>query len=414
MKVFVTEALFLFLFISCSSKLFAQTIPDISGTWNGTFQVPLSSGDWTLEYFFEQKGMLLEGYSTTWSPSRRDSSKSRLSGSVEENAVRFRGTEFIYKTTGCLAVVELKYSKKDGQEYLSGIWKGDWALNTCAPGLTGKIELVRVTTNSATTPALTTDTGKNTGSSTETTALLAELSKRNYFALIIGINDYNDDGIVDLENPVADAKVLKEVLLKHYTFKEENTKLLTNPTRSMIIDSFDALSENAKDRDQVLIFYAGHGLWDERLSQGFWLPADAGMNSKAQWLSNSTIRDYISSIRSKHILLITDACFSGSIFRERGISTNSKAILEMYKLPSRRAMTSGALKTVPDKSVFISYLIKSLIHNEQPFLSSEELFQSFKIAVINNSANGQVPQYGPIGQVGDEGGDFIFLRRPEN
>ena len=27
--------------------------------------------------------------------------------------------------------------------------------------------------------------------------------------------------------------------------------------------------------------------------------------------------------------------------------------------------------------------------------------------------NGQVPQYGAIGQVGDEGGDFIFLKKPD-
>jgi len=112
--------------------------------------------------------------------------------------------------------------------------------------------------------------------------------------------------------------------------------------------------------------------------------------------------------------LITDACFSGSIFKERAVSFgNSRAMLEMYKLTSRKAMTSGALKTVPDKSVFITYLIKNLINNDQPLLSAEELFRTFKIAVINNSPNGQVPQYGAIGQVGDEGGDFIFLNRPD-
>jgi hypothetical protein len=63
-------------------------------------------------------------------------------------------------------------------------------------------------------------------------------------------------------------------------------------------------------------------------------------------------------------------------------------------------MTSGTLKTVPDQSVFITYLVKSLEINDQPLLSAEELFRTFKIAVINNSANGQVPQYGPIGQAG--------------
>jgi len=391
----------------------AQGIPDISGSWNGTVQVPFGN-DWTGEYEFEQKGMLVDGYASIWSPTRKDSSRSIFSGSVKDGIVRITGTKYIYRTTGCLSVMELTYSQKEGRDYLTGRWKGDWAVSTCAPGVSGKLELTRVTSSSQLPPLAAKEESNRTIPNEEATALMTALQKRNYYALIIGINDYKDERIVDLENPVPDAKELRDVLLKHYDFKDENTQLLSNPTRSMIIDSFDALSQKAGERDQVLIFYAGHGLWDERLSQGFWLPADASINSKAQWLSNSTIRDYISGIRAKHILLITDACFSGSIFRERAVNTNSKAILEMYKLPSRKAMTSGALKTVPDKSVFISYLIKSLINNEQPFLSSEELFQSFKIAVINNSANGQVPQYGPIGQVGDEGGDFIFLRQPDN
>ena len=73
-------------------------------------------------------------------------------------------------------------------------------------------------------------------------------------------------------------------------------------------------------------------------------------------------------------------------------------------------MTSGTLKTVPDESVFIEYLLKNLRNNEAPLLSADQLFRHFKTAVINNSPNGQVPQYGPISQAGDEGGDFIFLR----
>jgi hypothetical protein len=92
---------------------------------------------------------------------------------------------------------------------------------------------------------------------------------------------------------------------------------------------------------------------------------------------------------------------------------NSRAVLERYKLASRKAMTSGTLKTVPDKSVFVTYLLKNLANNDQPMISAEDLFRNFKTAVINNSPNGQVPQYGAIGQVGDEGGDFIFLRKPD-
>jgi hypothetical protein len=86
-------------------------------------------------------------------------------------------------------------------------------------------------------------------------------------------------------------------------------------------------------------------------------------------------------------------------------------MLGLYKLPSRKAITSGALSAVPDKSVFMEYLLKRLEQNQNPLLSAEELFSSFRMAVINNSIKGQVPQYGDIINAGDEGGDFIFLKR---
>ena len=75
-------------------------------------------------------------------------------------------------------------------------------------------------------------------------------------------------------------------------------------------------------------------------------------------------------------------------------------------------MTSGTLTEVPDRSAFVEYLVKRLESNQQKFLSSEQLFSSFRIAVINNSD--VVPQYGEIKDVGDEGGDFIFVRKPIN
>ncbi len=67
------------------------------------------------------------------------------------------------------------------------------------------------------------------------------------------------------------------------------------------------------------------------------------------------------------------------------------------------------MKTVPDKSVFIEYLVKRLNENTEKYLSTEQLFASFKTGVINNSPNGQIPQFGDIRETGDEGGDFIFV-----
>ena len=72
-------------------------------------------------------------------------------------------------------------------------------------------------------------------------------------------------------------------------------------------------------------------------------------------------------------------------------------------------MTSGTLTEVPDRSAFIRFLVERLENNREKYLSSEQLFSSFRIAVINNSD--VVPQYGEIQGVGDEGGDLIFIRK---
>jgi len=231
-----------------------------------------------------------------------------------------------------------------------------------------------------------------------------------YYALIIGVNQYYDSDIISLDNPIPDAGRLYEILNSYYTFEKENMKLMTNPERADIINALDEFAGKITPMDNLLIFYAGHGWWDEEANIGYWLPSDAKKTSKAAWFRNSTLCDYLKEINSQHTLLITDACFGGSIFKTRSVFDNaSKAIQKLYELPSRKAMTSGTLTEVPDRSAFIRYLIERLSSNEGKYLSSEQLFSSFRLAVINNSD--VVPQYGEIRNVGDEGGDFIFIKR---
>lgn len=239
----------------------------------------------------------------------------------------------------------------------------------------------------------------------------AQLKIRKNYALIIGVENYDESNINDLDNPLNDAARLMGILLRKYTFDKSDITFLKNPTRTEIIKAFDKIAREVTPNDNVLIFYAGHGLWDEQLKKGFWLPRNASQDDRSAWFSNSDLRDYIGGINSKHTLLIADACFSGSIFKTRDAFPvhTTTATLEMFNLPSRKAMTSGAMKTVPDKSVFMEYLLKRLEQNDSPYISAEQLFSSFKIAVINNSPNGQVPQYGDIKEAGDEGGDFIFI-----
>jgi len=235
-------------------------------------------------------------------------------------------------------------------------------------------------------------------------------SKGKYYALLIGVSDYEDPEILDLDEPLNDVLSMSEILANNYTFEQQDIQILKNPSREDMIVALDQLSNKITDKDNLMIFYAGHGYYNEKTNQGFWLPADAQKNNTANWFRNSTLVDYIGSIPSKHTLLVSDACFSGSIFKTRKAFNNaSMAYFKLSAVKSRKGMTSGTLNEVPDKSVFTKYLKQRLEDNNQKFLSSEELFSSFKIAVMNNSPN--IPQYGEIQNVGDEGGDFIFIRK---
>ncbi len=231
-----------------------------------------------------------------------------------------------------------------------------------------------------------------------------------YHALIIAIDDYQY--INKLDKPIKDASKLVELLHEDYSYASEDIIFLQNPTREEIINKLDQLVHVVGEEDNLLIFYAGHGYWDEQRETGYWLPVDAKMSSTANWLRNSTLQEYIGDIKSRHTLLIADACFGGGIFKTRKAFANAPtSINHMYELNSRKAITSGMLNEVPDKSVFFEYLVKRLELNEEKYLSSMQLFTSFRIAVMNNSDN--VPQYGTIQKAGDEGGDFIFVRSGE-
>jgi formylglycine-generating enzyme required for sulfatase activity len=237
-----------------------------------------------------------------------------------------------------------------------------------------------------------------------------------YYALLIAVQNYRHPGVTTLDYPVADAQRVRQVLTADYNFDPQDVTLLRDSDRDAILTSLERLAEKLRPDDHLLIFYAGHGYWDEQRRQGYWLPANAQRGRRADWISNSDLRDAIRAIRARHTLLVSDACFSGGIFVAREAFARSAAIEELNRLPSRNAMTSGALTTVPDRSVFVEYLLKRLGENREPYLPAADLFSQLRTPVINNSprqADGSIPtpRYGVIQEAGDEGGDFIFVRR---
>jgi hypothetical protein len=96
----------------------------------------------------------------------------------------------------------------------------------------------------------------------------------------------------------------------------------------------------------------------------------------------------------------------GGIFKTRSIGEMDQGTKRLYDVKSRKAITSGNLKEVPDKSVLMKFFLKELETNSAQFLSSDQFFSKIRQNILNNSNT--EPQYGVIQGTGDEGGEFIF------
>lgn len=235
----------------------------------------------------------------------------------------------------------------------------------------------------------------------------ASLAASRYHALLIGVQDYSDPGMGRLQAPVRDAERLRDVLTRRYRFNPSDVTVLRNPTREGILGELTRLSDALGPNDNLLIFYAGHGHWDQGSHQSYWLPKDARPANTALWVSNSDVEGTLRRMKARHVLVIADACYAGALLL-REVQPDP-AMSRLYELPSRKAMTSGSKETVPDESRFLDYLIQRLDANRARYLPADELFSSFRTAVMNNSP--VQPQFGTIANVGDEGGEFLFPLR---
>lgn len=177
----------------CQHAVSAQAI-DVSGNWMGTSTFTKETIH--LRYELEQSGNEVTGFVYSRNVDKNDSIKVRVEGEIRKNKIELEGIEIIYKTgLSCMANNELVYTTHDGNEMLTGRWKGDMKLNTCPPLVSGNVTLFRQKETPAASE-LTVRSDQQPSRAPVTIAqedelgqtLLEELSKRKYYALIIGIN----------------------------------------------------------------------------------------------------------------------------------------------------------------------------------------------------------------------------------
>jgi tetratricopeptide (TPR) repeat protein len=233
-----------------------------------------------------------------------------------------------------------------------------------------------------------------------------------YHAVLIAESNYSDKNIPSLPGPLSDMTDIYNLLVSHYGFLPANTDTLVNATKMSIMTAIMQKALALGENDNLLIFYAGHGQMvknPDNTEDGYLVPQDAILNNTITYLSSDELLKTIRYSKAQHILFIADACFAGQLFRGLPSSSNIPVPVAIaYKDKSRKLLASGNRTVVPDKSKFIEDLRLALQENHAPYITVEQLIDSFRDQYTN--ATHLSLQYYPI--VGDDlGGQFVFMRK---
>ena len=139
------------------------------------------------------------------------------------------------------------------------------------------------------------------------------------YAVIIGVNEYQDPGISDLKYAAADARAVYEMLKSAPGgFNERRIVLLADtqdeqhdPTLGNILRYLKTYVALAGPDDTILVYFAGHGTAiDDRL---YLLPTDASLALvKELGIAFTTLKKMLEDSPAKRRILLLDACHSGA------------------------------------------------------------------------------------------------------
>jgi hypothetical protein len=249
---------------------------------------------------------------------------------------------------------------------------------------------------------------------------LADASKleRTDYALIFATDQY--DNWSDLVNPVFDSKTIATELKTTYGYK---TEVIENASQSEILKKIREYAEKKyKPLDQLFIFFAGHGTFDQTFGEGFVVTRESQANDegKTTYLSHNRLRSIINNIQCEHIFLAMDVCFGGTfdaalassrgagaeeVYKEQG---QAEFITRKLTYKTRRFLTSGGKTYVSDgipgkHSPFAKNFLEALRSHggRDGVLTLPELYSYVERLKIQ-------PRFGEFGD-NAPGSDFIFV-----
>ena len=262
----------------------------------------------------------------------------------------------------------------------------------------------------------------NTSFNSDNLHYLADIYNESW-ALIIGINDYKH--MPNLNYAVNDAISIKDMLMSTYNYKEDNIILVLNEeaTKDNILKGFNDILQQSKEKDRVLIFYAGHGETYSLPSggeMGYLVPVDGEPeNLFLTSIPMNRLYDIAQMSYAKHILYLVDACYGGlALAATRGLKKSVPNYLnKITREKGRQIITAGGKdeqvleRSEWGHSAFTKNLLVGLGQSSADVdadgvITADELGGFLAERVFNETEGYHTPQ---SGRIGTEMGEFIFF-----
>lgn len=263
------------------------------------------------------------------------------------------------------------------------------------------------------------DQGRGGGPSVDWDEVLDSIDL-TFRAIMFSVNDYagGDTGLSPLVCPKEDTRVLGELFQDRFGFEVEQ---YPNADRDTILDRLEALEHGPKN-EAVVVYYAGHGTLREDHGVGYWQPRGSSRKVRS-WVSYKMLEALLKAAAARHVLLIADACYAGSVLSRSSPPTSSATTPELVgrlaESRSRMALTSGGEELVADRgtrglSVFAYNLHRALSNaaQHQEFVRFTEIYPNLQANVQAQSPQGQLPVMGRLRGADDDEGELVLRVRP--
>lgn len=163
---------------------------------------------------------------------------------------------------------------------------------------------------------------------------LPSTSKQNdeMFAVIIANEQYKN--VANVDYALNDGRMFQRYCQQVLGIPSDNIHIAENATYGQMVEEINWVSRIATVYDgdaKILIYYAGHGIPNEKDGTAYLLPVDVSGDNTAAAYSLNNLYSTLGGLNVKNVTLFMDACFSGSqrgdgmLTAARGVAIKAKS-----------------------------------------------------------------------------------------